>query len=328
MKRTTPAVLLLRGGLLAFGLLAIAWALGPTPSEAQDGSIQNCPQPGKWAIAVWDGDDGTDAGQALNTCGLGAVAAAYALDPDTQGWHRYILGHREINTLATLDNFQGIWALGRMAASASSSPGSTVFPAQTGTMHNCPQPEKWAISVWDGDDDADVGEALDTCGVGVVAAAYALDPDTQMWYRWIRDEPEISNLATVDNMQGLLVLRTTLEWGEFCYYPDIPSTYYGTVTIDGAPAADGTMISALEGSTTCTTTATSGGRYVFEVPQGMAVSYPCCSGWPWVTFKADGAYCAELGRWSAGAQQLDLLLPGCCVQSRFQRQRFGQQGLS
>jgi len=43
------------------------------PSHAQQGAMHNCPQPGKWAISVWRGDSGTDTGQALATCGVGAV---------------------------------------------------------------------------------------------------------------------------------------------------------------------------------------------------------------------------------------------------------------
>ncbi|UCH87068.1 MAG: hypothetical protein JSU97_01315, partial [Dehalococcoidia bacterium] len=60
-------------GVVAIGVVDLVWAAATSPSEAQQGTMHNCPQPGKWAITVWDGDDGTDAEQALVTCGEGAV---------------------------------------------------------------------------------------------------------------------------------------------------------------------------------------------------------------------------------------------------------------
>jgi hypothetical protein len=112
----TKAGLLLLAGLLALGLLTVAWAIGPGSSEAEQGAMHNCPQPGKWAISVWDGPDGTETGQALDTCGEGAVAAAYYLDPQTQGWSRWFAGQPQMTTLATLNNVQGVIALGAMGA--------------------------------------------------------------------------------------------------------------------------------------------------------------------------------------------------------------------
>jgi hypothetical protein len=36
--------------------------------------------------------------------------------------------------------------------------------AQQAAMHNCPLAGKWAISVWEGSDGTDTGQALATCG--------------------------------------------------------------------------------------------------------------------------------------------------------------------
>ena len=63
---------------LALGLLAFAWMLAAGPSEAQSGSMHNCPPAGKWSIAVWEGDSGAVADAALAACGTGTVAAARA----------------------------------------------------------------------------------------------------------------------------------------------------------------------------------------------------------------------------------------------------------
>jgi len=71
-------------------------------------------------------------------------------------------------------------------------------------MQDCPQPGKWAISVWSGDDGTDAEQALATCGQGAIAVAYSIDPQTQMWSRWLASQPGISNLTVVNNMQGMI----------------------------------------------------------------------------------------------------------------------------
>ena len=78
--------------------------------------MHNCPQAGKWAISVWSGDSATDTGQALATCGEGQVAVAYSIDPQTQTWLRWFAGRPEVSTLQTLNDMQGIIALGAVGA--------------------------------------------------------------------------------------------------------------------------------------------------------------------------------------------------------------------
>ena len=77
---------------------------------------------------------------------------------------------------------------------------------QEGMLQNCPQPTKWAISVWSGDDGTDVDQAMDTCGEGAVLAAYGFDPDTQAWKRWLVERPDISNLESLGDMEGIIAL--------------------------------------------------------------------------------------------------------------------------
>jgi hypothetical protein len=100
------------GAIVALGLTALPWTLGAGSSEAEQGAMHNCPQAGRWAISVWDGPDGTETGQALATCGAVPVAAAYYLDPQTGGWSRWFAGRPEMSTLSTLNNMQGVLALG------------------------------------------------------------------------------------------------------------------------------------------------------------------------------------------------------------------------
>jgi hypothetical protein len=86
--------------------------------------MQNCPQPGKWAISVWSGDDATATDDALATCDEAGVAVAYSIDPVTQQWSRWFSDRPELNTLTTLDDMQGVLALGGTAA-----PATPVLPA-------------------------------------------------------------------------------------------------------------------------------------------------------------------------------------------------------
>jgi hypothetical protein len=321
-KAAAKAALVLLGSTIAFGVLILLCTMGAGSSEAQSGSMHNCPQAGKWAISVWDGPDGTETSAALAACGADAVDVAYALDPQTGGWLGWFRGRPEISKLLTLDGNQGVLALGSAAATSGSlaMPGATyvgttsqdlaielevsadglsikkvtyrvsgkepggetceslnssslgpstvgtaivdnsfaivhtlfdmsghfdtqwqatgeltvhqpyadgvppcdagpltwtatipsatptAVPAGPGQMHDCPQAGSWAISVWDGPDDTETGEALATCGAGTVEVAYTLDPQTGGWLGWFRGRPEISKLLTLDGKQGVLAL--------------------------------------------------------------------------------------------------------------------------
>ena len=119
-----PMVIVLGScAVLALGLVAFAWTIGTGSSEAQQAML-NCPQAGKWSIAVWEGSDGTDTGQSLATCGGTSVAAAYYIDPETQEWERWFAGRPEVSSLGTLNHNQGVLALG----------GGGVLPTATTTL--------------------------------------------------------------------------------------------------------------------------------------------------------------------------------------------------
>jgi hypothetical protein len=127
-NRGRKLALLLPTGMLAVGLVALVWAIGFGSSEANEGAMQNCPQADKWAISVWSGDDGTDADQAFVTCNQGGIAAAYSIDSDTEEWSRWFPGQDEISTLLTLNNMQGVLALGGAEIPASPTPTPTPTP--------------------------------------------------------------------------------------------------------------------------------------------------------------------------------------------------------
>jgi hypothetical protein len=82
----------------------------------------------------------------------------------------------------------------------------TAVPPGPGQMHNCPQPGRWAISVWDGPDDTETGEALATCGAVPVIAAYYLDPATSGWLGYFEGRPEVTKLLMLNYRQGVIAL--------------------------------------------------------------------------------------------------------------------------
>ncbi|MGQ9572146.1 MAG: hypothetical protein ACUVV3_03010 [Dehalococcoidia bacterium] len=137
-------------GVIALALLGVIWAVGVTSSGAQQGAMQNCPQAGKWAISVWSGADGTDAGQALATCGVGVVDFAYYLDPVTNGWLGYFEGRPEASKLETLDGMQGVIAHGAVGApppTPSPSPGPIVFTGQGDKTTSVFSVSTWSFEV-------------------------------------------------------------------------------------------------------------------------------------------------------------------------------------
>ncbi|MGQ9572825.1 MAG: choice-of-anchor Q domain-containing protein [Dehalococcoidia bacterium] len=148
---------------LAVGLAVLAWVMGAGGSEGQQGSLHNCPQPGKWAISVWEGADSTDIGQALATCGEEAVYFAYYLDPDTQNWLRYLGGRSDISNLLTLNDMQGVLTFRTMETPATPMISPTAGPTETATVTttptSTPPPLTCSHHVSPGGNDGDAGTA-------------------------------------------------------------------------------------------------------------------------------------------------------------------------
>jgi len=61
--------------------------------------MRGCPLPGRWAIAVWEGPDASEAGAALDTCGVWQADVAYSLDPETGAWGRWFRARQDLTTL-------------------------------------------------------------------------------------------------------------------------------------------------------------------------------------------------------------------------------------
>jgi hypothetical protein len=95
--------------------------------------MYNCPAAGKWSMAVWSGQSGTAPGDALASCGPGAVDAAYSLDPQTQTWSRWFAGKPEVSNLPPLNDMQAVLVLGSASA-------PVVTPTPTSTPTPAPKP--------------------------------------------------------------------------------------------------------------------------------------------------------------------------------------------
>lgn len=105
-------------GIMLLGLIILAVLTLDAFAVGAEGQMANCPLSNRWAIATWTGPDNTPADTALATCGQAAMVSAYWLNPETQGWLRYVAGRPDITTLAELDNSQGILTLGSATAPA------------------------------------------------------------------------------------------------------------------------------------------------------------------------------------------------------------------
>jgi hypothetical protein len=88
---------------------------------------------------------------------------------------------------------------------AAPTPSPTPPPA-AGVLRNCPLPGKWAISVWDGPSGTATADALATCGDVSINAAYSLDRTTNAWSRYFPGRTDVSNLLSVEDMQGIITL--------------------------------------------------------------------------------------------------------------------------
>jgi len=113
-----------------------AWS----PAQAQPATMHNCPQPGRWAISVWSGEDGADATQALATCGQNTVDAAYSLDVQTGGWLAWFRGRPDISKASTLRHMEGLLVLGGAEAPATPTPSPAATPMATLTPTRTPTP--------------------------------------------------------------------------------------------------------------------------------------------------------------------------------------------
>jgi hypothetical protein len=65
---------------------------------------------------------------------------------------------------------------------------------------------KWSLAVWTGSDDTPTADALATCSSVPVPVVYWLDPEMQVWLRYIAGHPELNSLTTLDNLQAVLTL--------------------------------------------------------------------------------------------------------------------------
>ena len=62
--------------------------------------------------------------------------------------------------------------------------GDESLRAAANGMLGCPQPDRWAISVWAGASGTPIDQAPATCSGATMAAAYWIDPHTQAWKRY------------------------------------------------------------------------------------------------------------------------------------------------
>jgi len=259
------------------------------------------------------------------------VLAVYRLTTE-HIWERYFPDQPDISTITTLNPYDQLFVL--MTASATWAQEISALPISVDLV------EGWNSVCYAGADRATEESTANIEDDLSILLTYGPD---QQWRRYMPNQPDIPDTLTTLDMFDSVILLITAEGGttwvfdppaipthagpvvlsptgtapadltlptppispeETCA-PVFPGTYYGAVTIDGWPAADGTTVGAIIDGVVWAVTVTSGGRYVFEVPAALPVSPPCFSAGT-LTFTCDGATAAESDTWAAGPRELDL----------------------
>jgi hypothetical protein len=105
-----------------------------------------------------------------------------------------------------------------------------------------------------------------------------------------------------------------LSWQRAAAQPQIPSTFFGTVVVDGRPPADGTEVRALIDGKDCTQTGpgfkgtgTDGGVSVYVATVMHESQEPGCGrDGKTITFTVGGRAAVQPGSWKVGAQNINL----------------------
>jgi len=220
------------------------------------------------------------------------VLTIYRLTPD-RGWESWIPGHPDISTITTSNPYDQFF----IEVDTDVQWLQEVTPPPAGPPELI---QGWNSVCYTGPV-LPVEEA--TADWPEFAALYMLDNESKAFCRYVPDRPDISNCGELRTFDSVLVLVG--EAPDLCG-PIIPGTYSGAVTIDGEPAPDGFVTTAVLDGTTWATTTTSGGRYAMHVPERLPVQPPCFWGGH-ITFLGDGMVAQESGMaWSPGLHDLDL----------------------
>jgi hypothetical protein len=260
----------------------------------------------------------------------GDIVAIYRFRNEEQMWGRWFPGHPGISTITTLNPYDQLFLL--VAANAQWLMEITALPASVDLGLG------WNSVCYAGVDKATEEATADIAGDLSILLTYGSD---QMWRRYMPGLDWANNITTLYRFTSVLMLVTAegATWvfdppatptgpataqpslsagveegetplsplassGEFCS-PVFAGTYYGTVSVGGQPAPDGTTIGAIIDGIVWASATTSGGRYVFEVPMVMPVSPPCFAGGT-LSFMCDGVTAAESSTWASGPRELDL----------------------
>jgi hypothetical protein len=106
--------------VLSFALLSLASAVAlqayVSKAAPAPGDLTACPDAGRWVMSVWTGDNLTPTRTALAECPEVPVAAAYYLEPVSQGWLSFDVNAPDaLNSLTTVSNLQPLFLRGQAA---------------------------------------------------------------------------------------------------------------------------------------------------------------------------------------------------------------------
>jgi len=243
-------------------------------------------------------------------------------NPDSPGTYTF-WGYTASIRDADGDNFDNALDVCPTVPNGQCDPTNTAFPGDTdkdGLCDACdPTPN---VANWDPDGDTYLN-FQDNCPL--VANGKALDDqhdsdldrigdacDGPDWNGDTTPDNTVLHAGVPDGQRAEQWFPTDIEITGFCP-PVFPGTYTGSVTIDGSPAPNGTVISATVEGIVWSSDATSGGNYAMTIPESMPVTPPCFEG-GWITFYADGLVCAPAVEFAPGLHQgVNLVCGGASI---------------
>jgi hypothetical protein len=258
------------------------------------------------------------------------LIAIYRLNAADQAWERYFPGRPDVSTIATLSPYDQLFIL--MEAGANWAMEITTPPTGATLV------EGWNSVCYAG---ASEGPDEATANIqGDFAVLYTVGSD-QGWRRYVPGEAWATNIVTLNQFTSVSMLVTATGGATWTFDPPsvpnapaslspevsarpepdatvlgiptqvemcglvFPGTYLGTVTFQGAPAPDGTVVWASVGGILWASATASGGLYVLDAPSVLPVSPPCFAGGQ-MTFTVGGLTCQESPTWSSGLHWLNL----------------------
>jgi hypothetical protein len=174
----------------------------PTPTPTWEVTI-----PARsWGNFAWTGDTASPE-EVAHCWNDSAIAAMYRLDPETQRFKRWLLGRDDLTTMGDVARLDVLWAF-----NGSEEPATCPMDVPAALPHRILTiaARSWGNFAWTGDT-ASPEEVAHCWNDSAIAAMYRLDPETQMFERWLPGRDDLSTMGDVARLDVLWALNASEE---------------------------------------------------------------------------------------------------------------------